>query len=104
MIYMNTVKLSKLIEKMKLENLTPDIDVSKIEIKDKKTLTQEEMASLFTYTFVPDYTNAQELIKVIIESPSKDYIENVSMVNDDDFYALKLRVDRDDKSFYRTNV
>ena len=24
------------------------------------------MASLFTYTFIPDYTNAQELIKVII--------------------------------------
>lgn len=81
-----------------------EVQNSKIQINDKKSLTQEEMASLFTYTFVPDYTNAQELIKVIIESPSKDYIENVSMVNDNDFYALKLRVDRNDKSLTEAEI
>ena len=31
---MDYVKLSKLIEKMKIENLTPDIDVKKILIKE----------------------------------------------------------------------
>lgn len=51
-----------------------------------------DQAALFQYTFVPDYTESQELIKVIIESPSAKYIQEVTMVDDNDFWNLKTKV------------